>query len=55
MVKGWSLINKDTGKIIKIGLNKGEIYVLAFETKKGLLEYIGKSEYDEEIKRVEIL
>ena len=54
-MKGWSLVRKEDGGIIKIGLSGIEGYVTVFETKKGLLEMIGDGlEYDEEVRRVEV-
>lgn len=56
-MKGWSLVNKDTGKIIKIGFVAKEVtpYAMVFNTKKGLLGAIdGVVEYDEVVRRVEV-
>lgn len=54
----WSLINKKTGKIIKIWVNghmfNYDIYAIGFDTKKGLLEAIADEVNDyEEIKKIQ--
>ena len=49
--KLWCLVNKNTGKIIKIWA--GEDYVIGFEIKKSLLKWVEPVEYDEEIRKIE--
>lgn len=55
--KIWCLINKKTGKIIKVGVtsdnSKGtDGYAVGFDTKKGLLAVLNRIEYDEKIKMI---
>jgi len=53
----WSLINKETGKIIKIGVEfDGGLttaFVVGFNTKKDLLAAVPYPEDNEEIRRID--
>jgi len=56
-MKGWSLVDKETGEISKIGFEYSGVvvYTTVFDTKKGLLHAIdGVVEEDEEARRVEV-
>ena len=57
MMKMWCLINKNSGKVIKIAVGTPSddcVYAIGFETKKGLLVFLdGVVEDDEEVKRVD--
>lgn len=49
----WCLINKEKNSIIKVWLDK--CYIVGFETKRGLLDAIGRDQIDddEEVKQIE--
>jgi len=49
--KMWCLVNKNTGKIIKIWAEGN--YVVGFSSKYSLLQYVNTIEHDEEIREIE--
>jgi len=52
-IKMWCLVNREKNSIIKVWLDK--CYVIGFETKRGLLDVIGRDQIadDEEMKEIE--
>ena len=58
--KIWCLVNKKTGRIIKIDVDVGSLAIewitaIGFETKKGALSACKEIEYDEEIRRFKVV